>query len=615
MLPGFGLEEWDIHLLLSSAQENDEGLIETKPFVQAAPEMILALRQRRLSYVENGLPGIEIPIEAIKHCFTDEITVTMEVLKKLFENAAEEDPSHGFYVYYQNTANTTTAKKTGDSTQDAGPVMSLVSTGADDEERVLKALKRRCIRDCLAALPERFSPQEAQRVMQMLPEDDSGFLHIDDIVDRLESLKNQALLNALVETDLTSLRTHLVLRFRKLGMTNGKVKVWNAKQALLEADQVCLSRMQIHVLVCFTDPSVKGEKAGDVDVKNFLAIACVVIPHMCDAKKFVNTAERLQAEAAEAIRRNENAELAALGAARVSNIGNEGEDKSQEVEVDQETVERTLIQVFSLSDDTHRSPPTLPPETIFNILMVANDPQVASCQLSYFELTGLAAEVSLDVNGQVPYIDHVKRWVPIIFELRKNQFLGAYLQQGAADVLQIPEPNVKKLEEIFPLLPPGTQPTPEETKEKEDGNKSSGRRRAQNQEGRSRTFSKEVPRNRSGSKDMATDSQGRRMGSKGNLNEDGSPAPTIRLRGSLGSKGKPTEEAMAVMKEPPPGRGYARRKERVTAQQAEENKDKEKLTKSRERSGSKDLAQSASRHLSKIGFTSSGEDPVSGGER
>merc|ERR1719506_801120 len=63
-LPGFGLELWDIHLLMTSAQENEDGFIECKPFVQAAPEIVQALCKRRAAYRAKGLPGVEIPHEA-----------------------------------------------------------------------------------------------------------------------------------------------------------------------------------------------------------------------------------------------------------------------------------------------------------------------------------------------------------------------------------------------------------------------------------------------------------------------------------------------------------------------------------------------------------------------
>merc|ERR1712014_400729 len=61
--------------------------------------------------------------------------------------------------------------------------------------------------------------------------------------------------------------------------------------------------------------------------------------------------------------------------------------------------------------------------------------------------------MQVDGDGLVAYCDLIKRWVPIIFELRKNQLLGAYLQDNAAETLNIPSPNYEELEAMFPLLP------------------------------------------------------------------------------------------------------------------------------------------------------------------
>merc|ERR1719203_2417925 len=130
---------------------------------------------------------------------------------------------------------------------------------------------------------------------------------------------------------------HLVMKFRQLGLSeDAKLKLWHVKKALLGADQICLSRLQIHVLLCLADPG----PGGAVDVGTYLGVCCVVIPHMCDAKIFVETAERLQIEHEESRRRNENAELAALGAAKVGSGGGggEGEETTKEADVDQETV-------------------------------------------------------------------------------------------------------------------------------------------------------------------------------------------------------------------------------------------------------------------------------------
>merc|ERR1712187_193168 len=95
---------------------------------------------------------------------------------------------------------------------------------------------------------------------------------------------------------------------------------------------------------------------GDVDVAGFLGTCSVVIPHMFDAETFVVRAERLIAEAAEQQRLRENAEIAAMAASKVDSIGQEATETKQEVQADQETVEKQLIQVFTFSDDLKRNP-------------------------------------------------------------------------------------------------------------------------------------------------------------------------------------------------------------------------------------------------------------------
>merc|ERR1719316_21120 len=252
------------------------------------------------------------------------------------------------------------------------------------------------------------------RLMQMLPEDEEGFVRIDELAEHLELLRTEAMLNALVESDVLSLRTHLVLRFRRLGLgEDGKLSIWTIKDALLQADQVCLTRLQIHVLLCLATP----DAFGMVGIDDFLGMCCVIIPHMFDAKLFVETAERLILEHAENMRKAENEELAALGAARVGQTGGDGEEAQEKVEVDQETVERTLQQVLTLNDDLHRNPPALAPEKIYEILGI-NEKEVQSTQLSTFEIAGFLAEMQADEEGLVAYVDHIKKWVPIIFEQR-----------------------------------------------------------------------------------------------------------------------------------------------------------------------------------------------------
>lgn len=46
---------------------------------------------------------------------------------------------------------------------------------------------------------------------------------------------------------------------------------------------------------------------------------------------------------------------------------------------------------------------------------------VQQCQLSDAEVRGFIAEAVLNEDNEIAYIDHIKTWVPIIFELRKSK--------------------------------------------------------------------------------------------------------------------------------------------------------------------------------------------------
>jgi Ca2+-binding EF-hand superfamily protein len=549
-LPGFGLEIWDIHLLMTSAQENDDGYIECKPFTQAAPEIINSLRKRRMHYRGRGLPGVEVPQEAVKHCFTDEVTKTANELMKVFEECAKEEPICAKYAPKDavSPSDGNGAHKRRSISKPDGPMGMMGELGADEP---LIGIRRRYCQECIASLPERLSPQETMRLMQMLPEDEDGYVMINELIEYLEHLRTDAMLNALVESDVLSLRTHLVLQFRRLGLneeSEGKMNLWLLKDALLQADQVCLSRNQIHALLCLAAP----DSFGIVKVAEFLGMCCVMIPHMFDAKLFVETVDRLILEHAEAMRRAENEELAALGAARVGAV-QEGEEAQATIEVDQETVEKTLQQILTMNDDEHKTPPALPADKIYRILS-DNEKEIQGLQLTSFEVTGFAAEMQMDMDGFVPYVEHIKKWVPIIFEQRKDQLLGRYVEQNSYETLGLAPPDLNKLETMFPLLPNGAFV----------GKAKHGSRRSSRRHSSGRRASEP----RAEQEKSPSDQSMQRTDSKGNLVHRDSKA----RRASFGSKQpirrQGSKSQPEVLKEPPPGRGYGRRKGRLAAEAA-----------------------------------------------
>eukprot|EP00929_Paragymnodinium_shiwhaense_P092562 TRINITY_DN5250_c0_g1_i1.p1 TRINITY_DN5250_c0_g1~~TRINITY_DN5250_c0_g1_i1.p1 ORF type:complete len:701 (-),score=186.50 TRINITY_DN5250_c0_g1_i1:348-2450(-) len=406
-------------------------------------------------------------------------------------------------------------------------------------DRTLAGLKRKACRDCINAMLGRISPQEAHRLMQTLPEDEHGFVQIEDILARLEELRTGALLNCLVESDVESLRTHLVMRFRSVGLTeNGTLKLWQLKAALLQADQVCLSRLQMHALLSNAYSALDSE-TGEVDVQAYLGMLCVVIPHMFDAQIFSATAERLQLEAAEMQRMKENAELAALASSKMT-AGQEEKEQSQVIEVDQDTVERNLIQAFTLAGSA-----ALPPEAIY-AMMKSNDQQVISCQLNEYEITGFVAEIVLDSKGEVPYVDLVKRSVPLIFEVRRSTLIAEYVaydDKEGGSPLQIPKPDLVALEALVPLVPAGW-------KSEEPDIRKSTKRRASRRTSRQDLDSQDMDISRSKSKSMVTLARGR---------------PTLAAGGPrFGTRrGSQANAEDAIFRDPPPGRGYERRVARL----------------------------------------------------
>jgi hypothetical protein len=389
-------------------------------------------------------------------------------------------------------------------------------------------------------------------------------VHIEDLGDQLEHLRMEALLNSLVETDVASIRAHLLERFRAVGVSpDGNLKVWKLRTAVLQAEQICLSRLQIHALFCLAEP----DEYGDVDLVTYMGSLSVVIPHMCDAKVFVETAERLQSEHADATRRNENAELAALGANTVDQLRQEdGEEKHQENEVDQETVERTLIQVFSVLDKEHNG--LLAPETIWNVLSSGGDAQVQALSLSEFETNGLAAEMALDENGLVVYHEHVRRWVPVIFEVRKSPLLGGYLKDDSAETLGIPEPNIEALEALFPTFERQVHADAHKDTLAGLDHSFSQDHRGNSKEEHRGSMMAAAPHLRSkfasnhghhGHHDKHGEGHGEGHGHGGHHEHHGHHGHRHPTHHHHGRKDSKSINGVDAPKEPPPGRGYARR--------------------------------------------------------
>jgi len=373
-----GLADWDIKLLLTTAHELATGKIEYKPFVQTAPEIIEALLSRRAAYEARQQPNLMVTHEAIELCYGEEIE---EVARAAREAFAAVDAS-------------------GKCT-----------------------LSRSEFKSCLASRSERFSLQEVQLLMQMCKEDDFGQVPYDDFSMLLQQLRIDSLHNALVETDVSLLRVHLIILLRHEGMHHDCVlPVWNLRNVLLSADQLCLSRMQIHVILSIVHPNENGE----VDAEYFLRVACTVIPYMFDVATFMEKAGTIAKEKADALAKAELEELQGITSsiATKRRVDDEEQDDVQANAPDRDAVEKALIHIAGQYDEKHRQVQTIHAR---KFLEAMHHEQVAQCQLWDSELRGFIAEAEIDERGEIAYVEHIKMWVPVIFELRKSRVYDAIL--------------------------------------------------------------------------------------------------------------------------------------------------------------------------------------------
>jgi Ca2+-binding EF-hand superfamily protein len=399
-----GLTDWDIKLLLTTAHENDDGLIEYKPFVQAAPEIIEALLKRRAAFISRKQPNATVTYEAVELCFADELEEIGRTLREQF-NAADPNQTN--------------------------------------------LLPRSAFRTCLLSKPDRFSPQEVQMLMQMVKENESSQVPYDDFIFLMQQLRIDAFHNALVETDVESLRVHLILLMRREGVTrNMQLPIWTLRKVLLSADQLCLSRIQVHVLLSI----VKPNEYGWVDVNYFLRICCTVIPLMFDAAKFMEKAALVAKEKADAQAREELEELQGLTGGMAAKANKAGEEEAADEHttqgLDREAVEKTLIHLLTTHDEKRSAHHTLEIAPFLNAMR--ND-QVTQCQLSDSETRGFIAEANVDENGEIAYVEHVKTWVPILFEVRKSRVYDGIVSKdwGSETAALV---DLSRYDEVFPVL-------------------------------------------------------------------------------------------------------------------------------------------------------------------
>jgi len=148
---------------------------------------------------------------------------------------------------------------------------------------------------------------------------------------------------------------------------------------------------------------------------------------MFDTAAFAEKASLIAKEKADALAKQELEELQGFTSNTASKKRGDDDEEAQDTTAnapDRDAVEKSLIHVGAQAEMKSRSQPTL---EVRRFLEAMKHESVQACQLSEAELRGFISEAEIDERGEVAYVDHIRTWVPIIFELRKSRIYDGIL--------------------------------------------------------------------------------------------------------------------------------------------------------------------------------------------
>jgi hypothetical protein len=189
---------------------------------------------------------------------------------------------------------------------------------------------------------------------------------------------------------------------------------------------------------------------------------------------FMDKASTIQKEKADALAKAEMEELQGLTSSLASKRRtDEGEEEDVQANApDRDAVEKALIHNASQFDEKHRSQPTL---HIKKFMEALRHETVQQCQLSDAELRGFLAECDIDEREEIQYVEHIKSWVPIIFELRKSRVYDNILAKDwGVDAESLID--LAQYEERFPLLVGDDDIDPRQLRRRPSQSRLTGRR-------------------------------------------------------------------------------------------------------------------------------------------
>merc|ERR1712217_402264 len=140
-------------------------------------------------------------------------------------------------------------------------------------------------------------------------------------------------------------------------------------------------------------------------------------------------ASMIAKEKADALAKQELEELQGITSSIAAKNRRPDDEDQEDVQAnapDRDAVEKALIHIGNQADEKHRPQPTL---EVRRFLEAMRHESVQQCQLSEAELRGFIAEAEIDKRGEIAYVEHIKTWVPILFELRRSRIFEGILSK------------------------------------------------------------------------------------------------------------------------------------------------------------------------------------------
>ncbi|CDI81155.1 hypothetical protein, conserved [Eimeria acervulina] len=348
-------------------------------------------------------------------------------------------------------------------------------------QRLCSNVKRRATADAMVLLFReeldetfRYSRQDMAFIMQTIPGNDQGEVEYEALPALLHVLRKESINNAVLEVDPIAIEAELNrtakevrLPFCTLHTVVIAVLLPRIPQEQYAQRNISLEGFNgaelLQVLLCLSSMN----RQGQVVWEEFVAVVQRVLPPLFDTDrigKMVADAEA-QAEFEElrglSVRDSKQKQRASLAARRRSKLRPAShaqlqfmaDDGDQGEPPDRESVEKTLVHLFTVLDDRRKG--SVPAQVFVGVMHYwsarngsgstsgeAGSPLplnsvsslsggaalaaerryadiVMSCRLTPAEVTGFVAEAKVDpLVQEISYTEHIKAWVATIFEIR-----------------------------------------------------------------------------------------------------------------------------------------------------------------------------------------------------